>query len=98
MEKAAVALQADEVSVGRVDGARQRGLLSRFQLRNLHGVFHVNGTSTRLYCDGHACEGTRLNTKQIVKYVRGGWQAEPPRTGCTSPVSRCGRAIGQVTK
>ena len=26
-----------------IDGAVERGLLSRFQLRNLHAVYHING-------------------------------------------------------
>ena len=48
-----------------IDGTTERGLVSRFQLQGgYHAVFHINGTETRLYCDGHACEGQRLATKQ----------------------------------
>jgi hypothetical protein len=38
--------------------------MSRFQLRGYHAVFHINGTETRQYCDGHNCEGQRLAQKQ----------------------------------
>lgn len=60
--------------MGRIDGAVERGLLSRFQLKNLHGVYHINGTETRQYCEGHACEGLKLQTKQ----VRGRAALAPP--------------------
>lgn len=87
-----------DVSVGKIDGAVERGLLSRFQLRNLHAVYHINGTETRQYCEGHACEGPRLQTNQLLKFAREGWRTQPPRTGCTSPVSRCGKAVGSITR
>ena len=52
-------------SCPQIDGTIERGLVSRFQLQGgYHAVFHINGTETRLYCDGHACEGQRLATKQ----------------------------------
>lgn len=125
-----------------MDGTNERGLLTRFQLRQLHGVFHINGTQTRQYCEGRACEGARLSTQQVrpsraelgrapgaaagtssgsgaracsrscaagvpillparlqlVRFATEGWKAEEPRTGCTSPVSRCGKAVGSLTK
>ncbi|KAI3436503.1 hypothetical protein D9Q98_005920 [Chlorella vulgaris] len=89
---------ASPVSVGRIDGSSERGLMSRFQLRGYHAVFHINGTETRQYCDGHNCEGQRLAQRQLLKFAREGWKAVEPRTGCSSPVSKCGRAVGQITK
>jgi hypothetical protein len=129
-----------------IDGSSERGLMSRFQLRGYHAVYHINGTHTRVYCEGHACEGQRISQKQarmgeergqllphplqsphiaalscrtaiiggtvgsralparqrpamqLVKFGREGWKAVAPRTGCSSPVSACGRAVGQFTK
>ncbi len=125
------------------------------------------GTETRQYCEGHACEGSRLQTSQVcvaweadsvckcrwsptkgrgtpvcwlvaydhvhqskcgtyawlhrqpcpaptsqllthytlpchtlqlLKFAQEGWRTQPPRTGCTSPVSRCGKAVGSITR
>lgn len=87
-----------DISVGRIDGSNERGLMSRFQLRGYHGVYHLNGTETREYCSGHGCEGQQLSPKQLVKFARDGWKGVAPRTGCGSPISKCGRAMGQITK
>ena len=35
---------------------------------------------------------------QLLNFAKEGWKAVPPRTGCASPVSRCGRAVGNVAK
>ncbi|EFN58623.1 hypothetical protein CHLNCDRAFT_140844 [Chlorella variabilis] len=59
------------ISIGRIDGTAERGLMSRFQLRGYHA---------------------------LIKFAREGWKAVQPRTGCTSPVSKCGRTVGQITK
>ncbi|KAL4440727.1 hypothetical protein ABPG77_000436 [Micractinium sp. CCAP 211/92] len=90
-----------DISLGRIDGAAQRGLMSRFQLRAYHGVYYLNGTETRAFCegrDGNACEGKHISHQKLIKFAREGWKAAPPRTGCSSPISRCGRAVGQLTK
>lgn len=50
-----------------IDGSSERGLMSRFQLRGFHAVYHINGTQTRVYCEGHACEGQRIAQKQARK-------------------------------
>ncbi|KAL4457489.1 hypothetical protein ABPG75_012354 [Micractinium tetrahymenae] len=99
-EAVAEELQPD-ISVGRIDGTAQRGLMSRFQLRGYHGVYHLNGTETRAFCegrDGNACEGKQISQEKLVKFAREGHKAVAPRTGCSSPISRCGRAVGQFTK
>jgi hypothetical protein len=33
---------------------------------------------------------------QLAEFARGGWRAVGPRTGCSSPVSRCGRWVGKA--
>ncbi len=51
-----------------IDGAAQRGLMSRFQLRAYHGVYYLNGTETRAFCegrDGNACEGKHISHQKV---------------------------------
>lgn len=35
---------------------------------------------------------------QLIQFAKEGWRTQPPRTGCTSPVSRCGKAVGSITR
>lgn len=61
-------LHARPLHPRQIDGAAQRGLVSRFQLRGYHGVFHLNGSETRAFCegrDGNACEGKQISHKKV---------------------------------
>lgn len=74
-----------------VDGTKEVGLLSRFSVRHYPSIFHINMRELREY------NGPRT-AKDIAAFARTGWRTTKPTTGCASPVSRCGRAFGEVSK
>lgn len=63
----------------------------RFGMQHYPSLFHIHGIETREY------NGPRA-TKNLVDFARGVWRGERPRTGCSSPVSRCGRVFGEIMK
>lgn len=38
------------------------------------------------------------HTPQLAHFAREGWREVEPRTRCSSPVTRCGRLLGRVTR
>lgn len=82
---------APDVRVGRIDGTVERGLLTRFSVQHFPSIYHVHSGEVREYA------GDRT-TRQMAAFARGGWRSTAPRTGCSSPVSTCGRMVGEFTK
>lgn len=61
-----------------IDGAVERGLLSRFQLRNLHAVYHINGECWYK-------QGTAADRQGVAADGQGGWVSSGESRTCVVP-------------
>lgn len=74
-----------------VDGTKETSLLLRFALQHYPSIFHIQGKTTREHTGGRSLQ-------QLITFARGGYTKDAGRSGCGSPVSKCGRALGEITK
>lgn len=81
-----------DIKVGKVDGTVQRSLMSRFQIAHFPTIFHVYRGEIREYT------GSVRTVEKLAEFARKGWKSVEPKKGCRSPTSRCGRALGSVSK
>lgn len=79
------------LSLTQVDGTKETSLLLRFALQHYPSIFHIQGKTTREHTGGRSLH-------QLVAFARGGYAQDKGRSGCGSPVSQCGRALGEITK
>ncbi|KAL4534548.1 hypothetical protein Ndes2526B_g05485 [Nannochloris sp. 'desiccata'] len=79
------------ILVGKIDGTKNRALMTRFSVRHFPSIYHITGVETREYSGRHTLQ-------DLSAFAMGNWKKVEPRTGCASPVSRCGRLYGEIGK
>lgn len=72
-----------------INAMREKALVYRFQVTKLPTILHVRDGEVREYT------GVR-SVNSLNEFALKGWRREIPETGCDSPVSLCGRAIGSL--
>jgi thiol-disulfide isomerase/thioredoxin len=78
-------------SLAQIDGTKNRALMTRFSIRHFPTIFYITGAETREYTGRHTLQ-------DLSAFAMGNWKNVEPRTGCASPVSRCGRIYGEIGK
>ena len=87
----AESLAEDGVFLGSIDGTQEKGLMERFRVKHFPSIFHIADGETREY------QGRR-SLIDLKAYVQFQWRGTEARIGCSSPSSRCGRMLGEITK
>jgi hypothetical protein len=75
--------------VGKVNVAEEKVLLHRFQVTRLPTIVHIRGGEVREY------EGAR-SVNSLHQFATQEWRKKEALTGCSSPVSFCGRVAGAL--
>lgn len=90
-ETVAIKVASNGILVGRIDGSVHRTLLRRFKVERFPSIYYCRPN------EGDICEYSGARTVgKLLLFAREGWKSVEPRTGCQSPVSRCGRLFGEL--
>jgi len=90
-QRLAADLSPSGILVGKIDGTKNRALLTRFAIRHFPSIYHIAGVETREYSGRHTLQ-------ELTAFAMSKWRNVEPKTGCASPVSRCGRIYGEIGK
>mmetsp|Transcript_28885 Transcript_28885/g.81344 ORF Transcript_28885/g.81344 Transcript_28885/m.81344 type:complete len:225 (-) Transcript_28885:29-703(-) len=86
-EELATKLKGQGINVGKIDGVREKVLLSRFRVEGFPSIYHIAEGETREYVGARSLQA-------LESFAQGGWRQEDPVGFWRSPTSFIGRLIG----
>ncbi|CAD7695234.1 unnamed protein product [Ostreobium quekettii] len=87
----ATRLKKEGINVGKIDGTRESGLMSRFEVQGFPMFFHLANGECREY-DGDRSE------EMFYEFATDGWKKEAPWPFYKAPNSPVGRRLGSVKR
>lgn len=88
-KKMAEEIRKDGILTGKIDGTKERALMSRLGIRHFPTILRIHGYEMREYVGGRSKQA-------LVAFARQNWKNVQPTTGCGVPTTLCGRMLGEM--